>query len=111
MQRRHGRRSARVEHEYRWAHLAKHGFGEHWIGGVAGNDRDTESSLELGEARGIARDYGDVGMMRDERFNYAETEPTATTGDDNALLFECLHDCSVLLLLHPAELILIRALR
>jgi hypothetical protein len=69
--------------------------------------------------------------MRNERFDHAETEPAATTGDENTSLFECLHDCSVLLLFHrlrdiheafvtlgcviiclatDAELILIRAL-
>jgi hypothetical protein len=82
-------------HEYRTssrAHLAKRSFGELRIGGIAGNDRDTESSLELGEGRGIACDDGDIGVMRDKRFNHAETEPAATTGDENTSLFECLHD-------------------
>jgi len=100
VQRRHRRRSAGVEHERRWTRLPKRGFGEPRIGCIADNDRDTESSLELGEARGIARDDGDVGVTRNERFDHPETEPAATTGDENTLLFECLHDCSVLLLFH-----------
>jgi hypothetical protein len=68
-------------------------ISEHRIGGIAGNDRNTEPGLELSEARGIARDDGDLSLTRDERFNHAEAKPAATAGNENALPFECFHGC------------------
>ena len=64
--RRHRRGSTGVEHEHRWAHLAKCGFGELRIGCIAGDDRDTVSGLELGEARGVACGGGDVGTHHEK---------------------------------------------
>jgi hypothetical protein len=71
------RRRPGVEHEHRWADLANRGFGERGICCVPRNDGDSESSLEVREARGIACDYGDIGVMRREGFNNAQAKPAA----------------------------------
>src|SRR5262245_48678990 len=97
VQRRHRWRCAGVEHEDRWTHIAKRGFSERRIGGVAGNDRHTESRLELAEAHSVAREDRDAGVTCDKCFSHAKAKPTAATDDENALLFESLHNCSVLL--------------
>src|SRR5262245_20468421 len=79
------------QHEHRRLDIAQDRECDLGIARVALDRRDAERLRDVREARRIACDDGDLCLAREESLHDAEAEAAATTGDDDALIFESLH--------------------